>query len=582
MNFVKAGSACLGAPSTSGGPASVYILGLWVAICLAGCSDQVRLPSARQLTEFENAGPVYPTLDKNRLSRARVDSGPYRVEPGEVLEITMPAILQAVTPEESVHLDTATPYICRVGEGGSVELPVVGELHVRGKTCAQIEESVVDKYFPEYAAIRPSVLVRVLEHMTVKVPISGAVQRPGIYSLRRDQMSLLALLMAAGGIVDEGAARIEIIHSGDETRQFDTQRDDEISRNPPGSFEGDSRLIEAERAEYPPHHRRFKELNVELAFKPVTPRSTRGALIVTRDADVLLNEPLDVTSRIDRRIILEVLAQREPLVSIASIEQTLCELAEQLKPGSSERQREIEVAAGSTDSSHQNNVADNANMSGQRPEHALQFSTDEADLQLWKPARVMEGTFDLQNSERITSSGKFLGVVDVEESNDSRARVGSDKTASARSIILPVEGFNIPFADVALQDGDSVIVERLSVPLFTVAGLVNRPGNFPYPPRAKYNLMQAIAFAGGLNPIAEPRYASVYRLKPDNTIVNAAFEIINTENGSTLTDALGIRIKPGDIIFVEHTPRTRAKLLLDRMFHINVGAYYGLNEVFDD
>lgn len=583
MNFVKSGFARMRVLKVSNGPSFLYVLALWLTIYLLGCSDQVRLPSAWQLTEFENAGPVHPTLDKNRLIRAKMDSGPYRVVPGEVLEITMPAILQSVTPDESVNLGTAAPYICRIGENGTVELPVVGELYVQGKTCAQVETSVIDKYYPEHAVIRPSVLVRVLEYKTVKVPISGAVQKPGIYSLRRDQMSLVALLMEAGGIVDEGAMRIEIIHSGDDTSRGNAGRDDEILKNSPGhEVEKNARLIETKQTESPSNYHRSEELEVKLTFRPVSAKSTTGALIVTCDENVLLNERLDVTSRIERQVMLVLLAQREPLVSIVSVEQKLCALAEQLKPGSSERPSEIEIAAGSANSKHQDNGTNNGNMSGQRAKHVSGLSTVDADPELWKQARVIERGFGVHNSEKIISNDRFLDVFDVEKSNENRGGIGSDKAKSSRSLILPVEGFNIPFADVALRDGDRVLVERLRVPLFTVVGLVNRPGNFPYPPDAKYNLMQALAFAGGLNPIAEPRYAIVYRLKSDGTIVNATFEIINVANGSTLTDTFSIRIKPGDVIFVEHTPRTRAKLFLERMFRFNIGTYYGLNNAFDN
>ena len=150
------------------------------------------------------------------------------------------------------------------------------------------------------------------------------------------------------------------------------------------------------------------------------------------------------------------------------------------------------------------------------------------------------------------------------------------------SIILPVKGFNIPFADVVLKDGDNVIVERLTQPLFSVIGLVNRAGNFPYPPNVRYNLMQALAFAGGLNPTAEPRYVTVYRLKPDGSVVYATFEVVKVGNSSHLTDALNIQIKPGDIVSVEHTPRTRTNVFLDRIFRINLGTYFSLNDVWND
>jgi protein involved in polysaccharide export with SLBB domain len=171
-----------------------------------------------------------------------------------------------------------------------------------------------------------------------------------------------------------------------------------------------------------------------------------------------------------------------------------------------------------------------------------------------------------QNTTQISVPNRSLRIQRITET--SRAR-------KSESLVLPVKGFNIPFVDIELQDGDSVIVERLQPPLFTVMGLVTRPGNFPYPPDVRYTLMQAMGFAGGLNQIAEPRYATIYRLKRDGTCVSATFPI---KGKSKLADASNTLIKPGDIVAVEHTPRTRTAMFLDRTFRVSIGTYWRLND----
>ena len=94
--------------------------------------------------------------------------------------------------------------------------------------------------------------------------------------------------------------------------------------------------------------------------------------------------------------------------------------------------------------------------------------------------------------------------------------------------------------------------------------------------------MQALAFAGGLDATSEPRYATIYRLKADGTICHATFEIVESRNSSQLTDALNTLIKPGDIVSVEHTPRTRTNVFFDRVFRINVGTYFNLNDAWEE
>src|SRR4030042_1586627 len=89
------------------------ILTMFLLVWLVGCSDQVHLPSAQQLIEFENAGPSHPSLDIDRLVRDDVSGGAYRVVPNDVLELTMPAIVRfATTKEADGGIDGDTPYPC--------------------------------------------------------------------------------------------------------------------------------------------------------------------------------------------------------------------------------------------------------------------------------------------------------------------------------------------------------------------------------------------------------------------------------------------------------------------------------------
>ena len=360
----------------------ILIPSVILSIFLAGCSDNFHPLSSQELIEFENAGPVPPTIDMDRIVRAKIGGGPYHVVIGDALELTMPAVVRFITAKDVDISNAVTPYISRVNENGNITLPIVGDIEAAGRTLSQIETDIINAYYPKHVVTRPSVFARVLEYRTSRVSITGAVRTPGIYSLRSDQMSLVALIMEAGGIIDQGAASIRIIHS----EQAMDNNDKTVTKTASESF--------------------------------------------------------------------------------------------------------------------------------QHP----------------------------QKSE---------------------------------SIILPVKDFNIPFADVALQGGDSVIVERLGAMLFTVMGLVNRPDNLPYPPDAQYTLMQAIGFGGGLNLVAEPRYATVYRLKRDGSCVSATFPI---RGDTELADASNTLIKPGDIIAVEHTPRTRTAMFLDRVFRINVGTYWSLND----
>jgi protein involved in polysaccharide export with SLBB domain len=520
-----------------------------ILLCLyvLGCSDGVRLPSTKGLLEFENAGPGRPVVDMGRLVRAKIGGGPYRVVPGDVLELTMPAILQIVTCEGSVQTEQPAPYVCRVNETGGITLPVVGGIEVSGKTLSQIEADVVAAYYPAYAVTRPSVFARIVEYETAQVSISGAVQKPGIYPLRSDQMSLVALLMEAGGIIDEGAARISIIHS-----------------NEPRTGRGKSvQKALSQRRRASPANATSERIDVKLSFKQRAASSAIGEMVIRGPDDrVLLTQYLDVSREIERRTLLEKLTMSEPHVSTLEINERLCALAALLRPGSGYPGRGTEIVDGRMRS-------DTGAMVRPVTTEVKTATTG------GKPDAALHGALYEQMSEAGKESYRILRG---RNSPDSAPEAATRPSKEPESLVLPVKGFNIPFADVALRDGDSVIVERLQQPLFTVMGLVNKPGNFSYPPDVRYNLAQALAFAGGLNAVADPRYVTIYRLRKDGTIVSAVFAITN---GSNLTEAANTTIKPGDIVAVEQTPRTRTAVFLDRIFRVNIGTYWSMNDLWD-
>lgn len=132
-----------------------------------------------------------------------------------------------------------------------------------------------------------------------------------------------------------------------------------------------------------------------------------------------------------------------------------------------------------------------------------------------------------------------------------------------KSVYYPKYVVNPPmlFCQVKQYQGEH---ERV----FTVMGLVNKPDAYNYPPDVQYNLMEALAFAGGLDMVADPRYVKIFRQDADGKVLQATFGV----DDKVLTDAYQVAIKPGDVIYVDHTLRTRMNKFLADVFHITVGA----------
>ena len=414
-------------------------------LCITGCGG-LTLSSPKEVREFERAGPITPEVDVDRLLSAKIHTGYYRVVPGDVLELQMPAVLRVVSPGLSkwfrplVSRRDVEPYLFRVSDAGTITLSIIGEMSVAGKKLTEVETSVVNAYYPKYVASRPSVVCKVAEYQTENVTVVGGVARPGLYRLRSDEMSLVAALMKSEGIIEDGASLITIRHAG--------------------------RAGEEERAAFV---KNLAKLHQD-----------------TRSSD---------------------------------IEQALVQLAENIEQSSS-------VEPYDNDSN------------------------------------------DSEQKELINVAESGLSVPDV-----GPTKVAGLGCTNSKRIVLPVKGLNIPFADVALCDGDVVEVEKLNPEVFTVLGPVKGPGVFPYPPDVQYNLMQALAFAGGPDLVLDPRYVTIYRQDANGRIVSATFGL----DRKFLANASNIKIKPGDVVSVEMTLSTRARLILKEMFYIRVG--YDLDEL---
>lgn len=326
-----------------------------------GCGPAA--PSAQELTAFYQAGPASIHVDPNQLMLASCRPGPYCVASGDLISLEMPEVLQAVYPDLPATSILA-PFNCRVRNGGKIDLPLAGEVAVTGRTLEEVEALVKATYWPKYTAKRPAVVARVAEYRMIRVSVMGAVDKPGVYELRSDEMSLVALLNKAGNVIKEGGVAVCI-----------------------------------------------------------------------------------------RR---------------------------------------------------------------------------------------------------------------------------SDGAGKPQCLVLPLHDLNVPHANVALVGGEQVEVQRLQPQVFTVVGLVRRPGTFPYPPDTRYELLQTLGFAGGLDPITDPHHVTIYRQDADGQVVEVTLRF----TGDDLRQNASTEIKPGDAIVVRHTFRTQTRQAMATLFRSGFwfGASYRLDE----
>jgi polysaccharide export outer membrane protein len=124
----------------------------------------------------------------------------YRLGPKDLLEIQ-------VVEEPSLNLER------RVGDSGSLILPLVGELRVAGLTSSEAARALQARLEESFLQ-RATVTVRVVEFRSRPISVIGAVRRPGALELS-GRWNLLDALTDAGGLAEGHGETINILRRAD-------------------------------------------------------------------------------------------------------------------------------------------------------------------------------------------------------------------------------------------------------------------------------------------------------------------------------------------------------------------------------
>jgi polysaccharide biosynthesis/export protein len=154
------------------------------------------------------------------LTASAQSTAEYHIGPKDLLEIRVLEI-----PE--LNLDR------RVTNSGSIDLPLLGELNVAGKTAtearSQLEGLLRDKYVN-----RANVSVVVKEFANKPVSVVGAVTKPGSLNISGNY-SLLQAISAAGGLDQTAGRKIFVLRQADNglTDTLEIRRDDLLQSTSP-------------------------------------------------------------------------------------------------------------------------------------------------------------------------------------------------------------------------------------------------------------------------------------------------------------------------------------------------------------
>ena len=147
-------------------------------------------------------GQLPARMPMNRAAAAGVTS--LVLAPGDLIDLEV-----FDTPELS------SPKL-RIGEDGSIVIPVVGSIKIAGLTPLAADAAIEKRLRDDQIMLNPSVTVLVTDYSTLGIDVLGEVKAPGIYSFLGTHSLYDALAAAGGATVVEGSS-ITVTHRADPT-----------------------------------------------------------------------------------------------------------------------------------------------------------------------------------------------------------------------------------------------------------------------------------------------------------------------------------------------------------------------------
>lgn len=139
--------------------------------------------------------------------------GPYKVGPGDVLEVTVINGDQR-GGIEAIHV--------RVDRNGEIEIPMVGSVRVFDQELEDVENSIYSAFVPD-VFLTAVVHVELFKYNPTNVLVIGSVIEAGLVPLRRTERNMLFAIVGARGIseIASGQVTLRRIHQPDKPVTFD-------------------------------------------------------------------------------------------------------------------------------------------------------------------------------------------------------------------------------------------------------------------------------------------------------------------------------------------------------------------------
>lgn len=177
------------------------------AILLTGCSAPKKVPYLvdAETIPSESLAAISTVKDPTFVQGDLLNICIYASDPTAVAQFNKG---QYLTPEGTIskasnntnitgtNTASLTDYYL-VDAEGNIDYPVIGRIHIAGKTKEQLAREIKDAIYPRYIKIEPTVDIRL---MNFRVTVLGQVKSPGVYQSDNERMNILEALAKAGDL----------------------------------------------------------------------------------------------------------------------------------------------------------------------------------------------------------------------------------------------------------------------------------------------------------------------------------------------------------------------------------------------
>lgn len=159
--------------------------------------------------------PYFQNLDKTKITQEEIKNfAPLKIQAGDILGIVVGSLNPDAWTDGNKNGETALGY--KVDQAGNISLPLVGLVKVANLTTEQARE-VIESRLVKYLK-SPAVNLSILNF---KISVLGDVNRPNVYPITSEQVSITEALSLAGDLQITGMRQnILLIREQDGVRKY--------------------------------------------------------------------------------------------------------------------------------------------------------------------------------------------------------------------------------------------------------------------------------------------------------------------------------------------------------------------------